>query len=149
MEGNENIAITAKSVSSKQIKAAIVEQDGMLDWWVKTVIFAFFPIFAAILISFLVTGTVVFARLIGDGELILCTFGISIASVFRHRNNFKGYYYSSLIVAIIQIVIFACIKANSKAVFSNVLWASVLCIISSVLIAWQGEKRVLEVSSNA
>ena len=48
--------------------------DEMIDWWVGTVILAFFPMIISIITSLCRYGSVDINRLFGDGELILSAF---------------------------------------------------------------------------
>ena len=48
--------------------------DEMIDWWVGTVILAFFPMIISIITSLCRYGSVDINRLFWDGELILSAF---------------------------------------------------------------------------
>ena len=52
--------------------------DEMIDWWVGTVILAFFPMIISIITSLCRYGSVDLNRMFGDGELILSAFLITL-----------------------------------------------------------------------
>lgn len=124
--------------------------DEMIDWWVGTVILAFFPMIISIITSLCRYGLVNINRLFGDGELILSAFLITTPSLINfykkniYRQGYKLLFYMLLFTAFLQLVAYTTIKTNSTNKPVVVYIASALCVISSIIISWQGEKCMKE-----
>lgn len=122
----------------------------MIDWWVGTVILTFFPIIISIIISLCRNGSVDFQRMVGDGELILSAFLVttpSIMNYYRRNSTQKGkgdklMFYLLLFVAFFQLTAYTSIKTNSDNIESVVYKTSALCVLASIIIAWQGERHL-------
>ena len=115
----------------------------MIDWWVGTVILAFFPIIVSIIISIFRYTNVDFVRMIGDGELILSAFSICAPTLISHFNEKvkvnKLLFYLILFSSFLQLVTYTSIKTNSENKFFIVLIASLLCVSSSIIVSWKSE----------
>lgn len=129
--------------------SAAVRED-LVDWWGETVALTFFPTLSSGIMSLFRFGFVDMKRLIGDGELVLCSFLIitpSIMHLFKEKSlhidkNSRGFFYSLLFVAFLQLVTYTSIKTSStKTVI--VYATSLICVISSVALAWMSEKMLL------
>ena len=124
--------------------------DDMLDWWIGTVFFAFFPAIVSIIISLCRYGSVDINRIFGDGELILCAFSITTPSLIGffkadiYNKGYKKLFYLLLLSVFFELITYTSIKTNSTNIPLVVYITSILCVISSVLISWQGEKCVQE-----
>jgi hypothetical protein len=124
--------------------------DEMIDWWVGTVILAFFPMIISIITSLCRYGSVDINRLFGDGELILSAFLITTPSLINfykeniYQQGYKLLFYMLLFTAFLQLVAYTTIKTNSTNKPVVVYIASALCVISSIIISWQGEKCMKE-----
>lgn len=124
------------------------EKSDMLDWWVGTVILTFFPILISIVISLCRSGSVDVNRMVGDGELILSAFLViapSIMNYYKANSVQKGkghklIFYLLLFVAFFQLTAYTSIKTNPTNIANVVYITSALCVLSSVIISWQGEK---------
>lgn len=128
----------------------IVNNEDMIDWWIGTVFLAFFPTIFSIITSLCRYGTVDVNRMFGDGELILSAFLIATPSLINffkeniYRKGYKLLFYSLLFTAFFQLVAYTSIKTNSSNKPIVVYITSALCVISSIIISWQGEKCVKE-----
>lgn len=124
--------------------------DEMIDWWVGTVILAFFPMIISIITSLCRYGAVDINRMFGDGELILSAFLITTPSLINfykeniYQRGYKLLFYLLLFTAFFQLVAYTTIKTNSTNKSIVVYITSALCVISSIIISWQGEKCVKE-----
>lgn len=124
--------------------------DEMIDWWVGTVILAFFPMIISIITSLCRYGTVDINRLFGDGELILSSFLIITPSLINfykkniYHHGYKLLFYLLLFAAFLQLVAYTTIKTNSTNIPIVVYITSALCVITSIIISWQGEKCIME-----
>lgn len=124
------------------------KDNDLIDWWVGTVILTFFPIIISMIISLCRSGNINFNRMIGDGELVLSSFLVTTPSILNfYKGNLnrkskwhKVFFYLLLFVAFFQLTAYTSIKTNSENVPTIVYRTSVLCILSSVIISWQGEK---------
>lgn len=123
----------------------------MIDWWVGTVILAFFPMIVSMLINLCRYATLDLNRMIGDGELILSAFLVTTPSLigFCRENLYqKGYkllFYFLLFAAFFQLVAYTSIKTNPTNIPEVVYITSALCVISSIIISRQGEKCIRRV----
>lgn len=135
-------------VKDVQYILKVDEKIDMVDWWVGTVILTFFPVIISIIISLCRYGTVDINRMIGDGELILSAFLVttpSIMNYYKKNSNQKGrkhklFFYLLLFAAFFQLTAYTSIKTNPNNKGYVVYITSALCVLSSVLISWQGEK---------
>lgn len=120
--------------------------DEMIDWWVGTVILAFFPMIISIITSLCRYGSVDLNRMFGDGELILSAFLITTPSLINfykeniYQQGSKVLFYLLLFTAFFQLVAYTSIKTNSSNEPTVVYITSALCVFSSVIISWLGEK---------
>lgn len=120
--------------------------DEMIDWWVGTVILAFFPMIISIITSLCRYGSVDLNRMFGDGELILSAFLITTPSLINfykeniYQQGSKVLFYLLLFTAFFQLVAYTSIKTNSSNEPTVVYITSALCVFSSVIISWPGEK---------
>lgn len=122
----------------------------MIDWWVGTVILTFFPIIISIIINLCRNGSIDFQRLVGDGELILSAFLVTTPSIMNYyRENsiqkdkvHKVMFYLLLFVAFFQLTAYTSIKTNPENKDYIVYITSALCVLASIIIAWQGEKHL-------
>lgn len=120
----------------------------MMDWWVGTVILAFFPIFISIIISLCRYASVDINRMIGDGELILSAFLVTAPSIinsyressYQRGSKYKLVFFLLLFVAFFQLTAYTSIKTNPSNISNVVYITSALCVLSSIIISWQGEK---------
>jgi len=120
----------------------------MIDWWVGTVILAFFPIFISIIISLCRYASVDIDRMIGDGELILSAFLVTTPSIinsyressYQRGSKYKLVFFLLLFVAFFQLTAYTSIKTNPSNIPNVVYITSALCVLSSIIISWQGEK---------
>lgn len=124
--------------------------EDMIDWWVGTVVLAFFPMIISIITSLCRYGTVDINRMFGDGELILSAFLITTPSLINffkrniYNNGYKLLFYLLLFTAFFQLVAYTSIKTNSSNIPFVVYITSALCVFSSIIISWQGEKCIKE-----
>ena len=94
--------------------------DEMIDWWVGTVILAFFPMIISIITSLCRYGSVDLNRMFGDGELILSAFLITTPSLINfykeniYQQGSKVLFYLLLFTAFFQLVAYTSIKTNSS-----------------------------------
>ena len=120
--------------------------DEMIDWWVGTVILAFFPMIISIITSLCRYGSVDLNRMFGDGELILSAFLITTPSLINfykeniYQQGSKVLFYLLLFTAFFQLVAYTSIKTNSSNEPTVVYITSALCVFSSVIFSWLGEK---------
>ena len=137
------------TIGSQQSAFLSHEEDGdMIDWWVGTVLLTFFPILISIVISLCRSGTVDINRMVGDGELILSAFLVTTPSIMNYykaksgqkETGHKLFFYLLLFVAFFQLTAYTSIKTNDSNKANVVYITSGLCVLSSVIIAWQGEK---------
>lgn len=118
----------------------------MIDWLVDTVVLALFPMIISVIASLCVYGSVDINRLIGDGELILSAFLIttpSLINCYRDESNKrhnKKLFYFLLFAAFCQLVAYTSIKIAQNRVVKVVYIASALCVLSSIIVSWQGEQ---------
>ena len=111
------------------------DNDEMIDWWVGTVILAFFPMIISTITSLCRYGTVDINRMFGDGELILSAFLITTPSLinFYKENIFqRGYkliFYLLLFTAFFQLVAYTTIKTNTSNKPVVVYITSALCVV--------------------
>lgn len=128
--------------------------DEMIDWWVGTVILAFFPMIISIITSLCRYGSVDLNRMFGDGELILSAFLITTPSLINfykeniYQQGSKVLFYLLLFTAFFQLVAYTSIKTNSSNEPTVVYITSALCVFSSVIISWLGEKYAKEDLAN-
>lgn len=128
----------AQEVKDKEIE--------MVDWWVGTVILAFFPMIVAVIASLCMYGKVDINRLIGDGELIISAFLVTTPSLINYyrdapkERGYKKIFYLLLFAAFFQLVAYTSIKITQNRVAKVVYITSTLCVISSIIVSWQGEK---------
>ena len=121
--------------------------DDMIDWWAGTVILTFLPMLISIVISICRGGFENINRAIGDGELILSAFLVTIPSIMdycksgfmRKSREHKKLCYLLALVAILELTAYVTIKTNSTNKPSMVYITSVLCTVSSVIISWKSE----------
>ena len=114
----------------------------MIDWWVGTVVLAFFPILVSVVTSLVRFTYVDLERMVGDGELILSSFLVTTPSLISHFNNKKAsrlIYYLLLFTAFFQLIAYTSIKTNPSNLLGVVLITSFFCMVSSIVIAWKGE----------
>lgn len=115
--------------------------DEMIDWWVGTVILAFFPMIISIITSLCRYGSVDLNRMFGDGELILSAFLITTPSLINfykeniYQQGSKVLFYLLLFTAFFQLVAYTSIKTNSSNEPTVVYITSALCVFSSVIIS--------------
>lgn len=123
-------------------------KNDMLDWWVGTVLITFFPIIISTIISLCRNGSIDVNRMIGDGELILSSFLVitpSIMNFYKTRSSSedfanKAMFYLLLFVAFFQLTAYTSIKTTSNNQAIIVYITSGLCVLSSIIISWRGEK---------
>ena len=135
-------------VTGEQSVIILDDKNDMIDWWVGTVLLTFFPILVSIVISLCRNGAVDINRMVGDGELILSAFLVITPSIMNYyRTNpaqngkeHKIIFYLLLFVAFFQLTAYTSIKTNPSNIAHVVYITSALCVISSVIISWQGEK---------
>lgn len=145
---NQISETSSVDVKSEQTTFALDEKNDMLDWWVGTVILTFFPILISIIISLCRSGTVDINRMIGDGELILSAFLVIIPFIMNYykvnsvqkKRGHKLIFYSLLFVAFFQLTAYTSIKTNPTNIENVAYITSILCVASSIIISWQGEK---------
>ncbi|MDE5978292.1 MAG: hypothetical protein K2G70_07530 [Turicibacter sp.] len=129
----------------------------MLDWWVGTVILAFFPIFISIVISLFRNSSVDINRMIGDGELILSAFLVTTPSImnsykkssYPKGGKYKKNFFLLLFAAFFQLTAYTSIKTNPTNISGVVYITSFLCVLSSILISWQEEMLLKGDDTNA
>lgn len=127
---------------------SVKKSNEMIDWWVGTVILAFFPMIISVIISLCRYATVDVNRMIGDGELILSAFLVitpSLISFCKENLYQKGYkllFYFLLFAAFFQLVAYTSIKTNPTNIPEVVYITSALCVVSSIIISRQGEKCI-------
>ncbi len=120
----------------------------MIDWWVGTVILAFFPMIVSMLINLCRCATLDLNRMIGDGELILSAFLVTTPSLISfckenlYQKGYKLLFYFLLFAAFLQLVAYTSIKTNPANIPEVVYITSALCVISSIIISCQGEKCI-------
>ena len=111
----------------------------MVDWLYDTVTMAFFPLIFSMVISLCRTGTIDFNRLLGDGELILSAFLISIPAINQCPLDWKGLHRLLQLISFLQLGAYTAIKTNDMNKPVVVYITSALCVISSVIISGVGE----------
>ena len=129
----------------------------MVDWWVGTVILAFFPIFISMVISLFRNSYVNINRMIGDGELILSAFLVTTPSImnsykkssYPKGSKYKKNFFLLLFAAFFQLTAYTSIKTNPKNISGVVYITSFFCVLSSILISWQGEMLLRGDDTNA
>lgn len=118
----------------------------MVDWWVGTVILAFFPMIVSLIASLCMYGNVNVNRLFGDGELIISAFLVTTPSLINYykdapkEKGYKKMFYLLLFAAFFQLVAYTSIKITQNRVAKVVYITSALCVISSVIVSWLGER---------
>ena len=126
------------------------QKQEMVDWWVGTVVLAFFPTIVSVIASLCMHGNVDVNRLIGDGELIISAFLVTTPSLINlykdssKNRTYKKTFYTLLFAAFSQLVAYTSIKINPERKPNIVYIASTLCVLSSVLVSWLGEKHLKE-----
>ncbi len=126
------------------------QKQEMVDWWVGTVVLAFFPTIVSVIASLCMHGNVDVNRLIGDGELIISAFLVTTPSLINlykdssKNRTYKKTFYTLLFAAFFQLVAYTSIKINPERKPNIVYIASTLCVLSSVLVSWLGEKHLKE-----
>ncbi len=128
------------------------KKSDMIDWWVGTVLLTFFPILTSIIISLCRNGYVDYNRMIGDGELILSAFLVITPSIMnfyktssvQENRTHKLIFYLLLFVAFFQLTAYTSIKTalNNKEVVVYI--TSGLCVLSSTILSWRGEKFLVK-----
>ena len=119
---------------------------GLIDWWVGTVLFTFFPLIVSAIMGLCTAGSIDFNRLIGDGELILSAFSVSTPSLLRLHNSKtndvtgKIHFYILLVISFLQLVAYTSTKLNQNRNPLVVYITSVCCVASSILFARSCEK---------
>lgn len=142
VEYEESVQITTDDI----IKQTVEKKVELIDWWVGTVILAFFPIIISVIMSFCRYGNVDINRMIGDGELIISAFLVTTPSLINYFKEStkqlvnKKIFYLLLFAAFFQLTAYTSIKTNSTNIPCVVYITSALCVVSSIIIAWQGEK---------
>lgn len=145
---NEQIEAVTQHNNGSNLGAVSNDNSDMMDWWVGTVILAFFPIFISIIISLCRYATVDLNRMIGDGELILSAFLVTTPSIinsykessYQKGSTYKLVFFLLLFVAFFQLTAYTSIKTNPENIPGVVYITSALCVLSSIIISWQGEK---------
>lgn len=129
-------------------KSDAKKNNEMIDWWVGTVILAFFPMIVSILINLCRYATLGLNRIIGDGELILSAFLVTTPSLINfckenlYQKGYKLLFYFLLFASLLQLVAYTSIKTNPANIPEVVYITSALCVISSIIISRQGEKCI-------
>lgn len=129
-----------------QIEQSNVDKAELVDWWVGTVVLAFFPMIISVITSLCRYGNVDINRMIGDGELIISAFLITTPSLINYykettkKTIHKKIFYLLLFAAFFQLTAYTSIKTTPHNIPCVVYITSAICVISSVIIAWQGEK---------
>ena len=113
-----------------------------VDWWMGTVVFAFFPFIASLVIFFVRNGYVDLFRIIGNGELILSAFVISAPTVFKLSRGSRGPFYASLLVSFLLLATYASMKTNEQTLPNVVYSMSVISVFTSILVTWLCEKTL-------
>lgn len=132
-----------KLKNEKEYSDKILISNYMLEWWVETVILAFFPIIISMLMAVLRYTYLDVGRMIGDGELILSSFSISTPSLISHyrekNKESKSLFYLLMFSTFFQLITYVTIKTNSANKSSVVYLASFICVITSVILSAKSE----------
>lgn len=123
----------------------------MIDWWGGTVVLTFFPILSSIIISLFFYGRIDMNRMIGDGELVLSAFLVTAPTIINYyransvkkSQGHKAIFYLLLFSAFFQLIAYTSIKISTANDAHITYMTSILCVLSSVIIAWQGEKILI------
>ena len=124
---------------SKQKQESIINE--MINWWFGTVAFAFFPLLLTILMSCWRYGAVDFHDVLGNGELILAAFTIAIPTLIKCAKKRQTIFFLLLFGSFLEIVAYAIFKTNEENLLGVVYVTSVICILSSVIICYIGERH--------
>ena len=123
------------------------EKKNLLDWWFGTVLLTFFPIITAVLVGLLRGSMLVVLDMIENGDIILSSFLICAPSILtfdrkkqRETPQRKLMYYLLLFCASLQLIAYTVITTNESNNWIIVCVVSVLCVVSSILIARSSEK---------
>jgi hypothetical protein len=116
------------------------DENTLVDWLV-TVILAFFPIIASIIISLLRNADLDLVRMIGDGELVLSSFLLTTPSLINlfgtQKGSRRGLFYLLLFTSFLQLITYTTIKTNETNSMPTILVISLICIVSSILLSKQ------------
>lgn len=113
----------------------------MIEWWLGTVIFAFFPSFILIVFSFLENGSVNILDFFIKGDMVLIAFSITFPAVIKtHKTN--------LILFILLLLICcveACVYGAMCFIEKPTLWANlsvtIVLLLLSIQLSYIGEKQ--------
>ena len=119
-----------------------------LNWFLLHVIVPYVPIIVSIILYFF-THRHLFniGDLIGEGELVICSFSISLAyliKLFQVRNNANNndnLYLTILFISFFQIISYSGIKAARDIDLNIVVLISAFCFVSSVFMSYKVEKH--------
>ena len=115
--------------------------DQAIEWWFGTVFLAFFPLLLAVVISLVRSGSVDFNRIFGDGELILSAFLIAIPTLIKCSKNNRLLFFLLLFSCFFLLSAYVSIKTNTNNVPVVVYITSGICVGSSILVSYIGEKN--------
>ena len=113
------------------------------DWLVKDVALSLFPIGAALLMDFLKTNSVDWAKLIGDGTLVLSSFSIAAPAVFNtiKMNNidkaYKIHGYILTFFCFFLLLIYAVFKTSANSDLTFVITISLICLFFAVIASYR------------
>lgn len=124
----------------------------VFDWWVSTVFFTFLPIIISLMICIfkdtISLNSVVeaFRNNLGDGELIMVSFSItvpSLISLYKKQNtqHEKDFYYL-LFSSLLQLVLYTVVKSNEKIPEINIYIVSAICVATAIRFSSGTEKRL-------
>lgn len=147
MPTGRNRETTATQRESDYKRSGSTHHD-LIDWWVGTVVLAFFPSILSAIFSLSRNATLDLNRIIGDGELILTSFLITAPSLISYykenlyQKGYKGSFYLLLFSAFLQLVVYTSIKTNNNNIPRIVYVSSTLCVLSAIIFSYAGEKRL-------
>lgn len=134
-------------VGVENMNQEILKKDEkMSDWWLGTVGLTFSPVVISVIIDLCAYGRVDFGGLIGDGELILSAFLINAPSLLNYYNaalngnNCKNLFCFQIIISFFQLIAYVAVKVGPNRRAGIIYIASGLCVGSSVIASWIGEK---------
>jgi hypothetical protein len=117
-----------------------------MNWWAVATMLVFSPVFLSLVMGiFLHSATDLIRMMIGNGELILCSFLVVTSSIIRcYRSKAKSsdfYFISLFFLAIVKIVAYVTIRV-SDAPIALIYISSIIFVLASIIVSWRHEKSL-------
>jgi len=128
----------------------------MRYWLVGNVVLAYFPFYAIIIMSLITASGIDVHRMIGDGELVLCSFLIIVPSLISNyrsqqvesrKTNRELLFFMLLFMAFMLLISYTSIKMSDTAPYISYI-VSFMSVILSLCISWGNESYLQEVDSS-